>query len=347
MVKTETVTKVLPGDVRPGSRYEDNIHPANKLYKQYINIWGKKYHRIKKDDKAGRKSKDKYALELYNQVVTGGGSGKKGRFLKKKLNQNGSIIRYQVMSQSEALKKIHIALNKSKGGSHTSTGQRKHRTLVFEDDEADDAKHVSRQEMSRLTKQIAESLIDQDVKVEMKFAKGAIEIKRKKKQRQTVQSRTEEIEELLAGAYRSEQEMKQLKQFLKGLNKDKEQIDQDVKEREEVEQVIAEEQAIDPSERVALAAQRELTNNPNLSSVRKANLRAVIKKLSENDPLMTGTVHREWQANPSSRWLSSRALDNTMTVCYPSAASVRAAGFARMPSVREENDEKALSYGYM
>lgn len=346
MVNTETVTKPLKGDVRPGSRYEDNIHPANKQYKHYINIWGKKYHHIKKDDKAGQKAKDRYALELYKQVVTGGGSRTKGRFLKKKLSQSGSVIRYQVMSQSEALIKIHTALRKSKGGTRTNPGRRKHRALVS-DDEADDAKHVSRQEMSRLTKQIAESLIDQDVKVEMKFAKGAIEIKRKKKQRETVQSRKEEVEELLAGAYRSEEEMEQLKQFLKGLNKDKEQIDQDVKEREEVEQVIAEEQAIDPSERVALAAQRELTNNPNLSYARRANLRAVIKKLSENDPLMTGTVHREWQANPSSRWLSSRALDNAVTVCYPSAASVRATGFARMPSVREENDEKALSYEYM
>ena len=226
---------------------------------------------------------------------------------------------------------------------HHNHHKNHHKNHHYHDDDDDDhaSKATSRQDMSRLVKEITEQVIDKDVKIEMKFAKGEIHIKRKKEQHKTVQSRTAEIEQMMNDQQLTEQEWTQWKKILKGFQKNTQQIGQEVKEREQIEQVIHEQQAIDPTERVLLAAQRELTTRNNLlTPSRKANLRAVIQKLSVKDPLMMGTVQREWQANPSTRWISTRALDNTMTVCCPSNASLRggSALMQRMPSITEDND---------
>lgn len=133
MIKVDTITKISNCDVRPGSRYEANIHPGNRLYKQCIEARRERYRRTcyHKDERTKWKLRDTYALQVYNQVIAER-SGRRGRFLKFKRNIYGTISdtnRYQVMSQSEALQKIHRALRQSK---QDNSQQRRNRAVAVQ-----------------------------------------------------------------------------------------------------------------------------------------------------------------------------------------------------------------------
>ena len=121
MLKSEIVIKIYNGDVRPGSRYEANIHPGNRFYKRCIEASREKYRRAyyHQDARTCWKLREKYALQVYNQVMVER-NGKSGRFLKFKRNMYHGVTvdtnHFKVMTKSEALQKIHRSFRNSSQG---------------------------------------------------------------------------------------------------------------------------------------------------------------------------------------------------------------------------------------
>merc|ERR1712045_424775 len=141
---------------------------------------------------------------------------------------------------------------------------------------------TSPQELACLSREIAKKEVEHALKKKVKHdVKGMAHFEHMAYQNKIIQSTATEIERLLAKKALSEEKFEELRNILKGVHK--KELKENVKKVENI------------NGRLALAAQRELTIKPNLSAERKANLRKMIKKISENDQLVIDIVNREWQ----------------------------------------------------
>ena len=162
--KSNTVTKPLKHDVHPGSRYEANINPGNKFYKQQLKSKKDKYRRaMDSDSQDNREVRRTLARQVYHEV-TKIRNGRKGRFLGYTSSTRDNKT-YVVMSEADALQKIHKDFKKLAKSKSTS------RTVKTRD-VSQSHDHVSAQEMAHLAREIANKTVEESLQSQVKYIKG-------------------------------------------------------------------------------------------------------------------------------------------------------------------------------